>query len=173
MSFHAATPQGAKHTTTDTWITPQNIIEVIGISDLDPCGFLPENGKPIVQTANNYFTEKDNGLAQDWSSYKTVFVNFPYSQSKEWMEKCRKEHLKGCEIIILCFVRSDTVAWQNNVKSATGINLISKRIKFLDSNGQVRSNGNAPSAFIAFGEEAFKRIKKINGLCFRNENYNV
>lgn len=44
------------------------------------------------------------------------------------------------------------------------MNFINKRIKFLNSNGIEMSNGNAPSVLIAFGEEAFERIKNIDGI---------
>lgn len=168
MSFQSATKKGASHTGSDTWITPQWIIDKIGISDLDPCGYLP-NGKPIVETAKNYFTEEDDGLTKSWQIkdlYTSVFVNFPYSESRKWLSACKDEYVKGrvTDIIVLCFVRSETKAWQENVPYATGINFINKRIKFLDSNGVERGNGNAPSCLIAFGENAFKRIQNVDGI---------
>jgi phage N-6-adenine-methyltransferase len=165
-TFHNATQLGPDHTLTDVWLTPNWIINLIGVSDLDPCGHLPD-GKPIVQTAHHYFTEKENGLIQDWSKYKTVFCNFPYSESRAWLKKCKEEAWKGCEIIVLCFIRAETRAFQENVKSATGINMINKRIKFLNSEGVEKSNGNAPSCLIAWGEEAYQRIKKIDGIYVR------
>lgn len=166
MSFQAATPEGPQNTQTDVWITPKWIIDKIGISDLDPCAWLP-NGKPIVETANNYFIESQDGLKQDWTKYKSVFVNFPYSQSREWLEKCAYFGKLGVEIIVLCFVRSETKAWQNNVKSSTGINLINKRIKFLTHEGIEKSNGNCPSCLISWGNESFERIKKIDGIILK------
>lgn len=163
--FQQATPQGQNHTKTDVWLTPQWLIDKMGSFDLDPCGWLP-NGTPITKTAKRYFTEQENGLDKKWEGM--VFVNFPYSQAKEWMEKCRKEYLeRNCEIVVLCFVRSETKAWQENVKYATGINLINKRIKFLNEKGEEKGNGNAPSALIAFGEKAFEKIKNVNGLVCR------
>lgn len=164
--FQQATPQGPGNTVTDVWCSPQWIIDKIGISDLDPCGHLP-NGQPIVQTAFNYFTEKENGLIQDWSKYKTVFVNFPYSDSYEWLKKCHEEAAKGCEIIVLCFCRTETRAWSHFVKSATGINLITKRVKFLTGEGVEKTNGNAPSCLIAWGEKAYQRIKNVDGIYVR------
>jgi phage N-6-adenine-methyltransferase len=165
-TFHNATKLGPENTISDVWLTPKWIIDTIGPFDLDPCGHLPE-GKPIIETANKYFTENENGLSQDWSPYKVVFVNPPYSDLRNWLNKCKEESFKGVQIIVLCFVRSETKAWQDNVKHSSGINLINKRIKFLDANGIERGNGNAPSALIAFGEEAFNRIKRIDGLIFK------
>lgn len=166
-NFTNSTQLAGKHTNTDTWLTPPWIIDSIGPFDLDPCGFLP-NGKPLVNTANNYFTEDTNGLIKDW--YGKVFVNYPYSDGYNWLTKCKNEFLSGntTHIIVLCFVRSETKAWQENVKYATGINLINKRIKFLNSDGEVKGNGNAPSCLIAFGESAFDKIKNIDGIIFKN-----
>ena len=162
--FQQATPKGAANTNTDVWLTPSWIIEKLGPFDLDPCGHLPK-GKPISPTAANYFTEKEDGLKQDW--FGDVFVNFPYSQSKEWLEKCKyefKNNPRVVSIIVLCFVRSETKAWQENVKSATGINLINRRIKFLNHLGEQKGNGNAPSCLIAWGARAFEQIKKVDGI---------
>ena len=173
-NFTNANKNGPSNTKTDTWITPKWIIDKIGVSDLDPCGFL-KDGVEIVKTADNYYTEKDNGLIQDWFKYDSVFVNFPYSDSRSWLKKCSEEFLKkkaSSNIIVLCFVRCETQSWQNYVKNyATGINLINKRISFLDSNGIKKTNGNAPSCLIAYGDKAFERIKNVDGIVFKqNEN---
>lgn len=80
-SFHNATQFGRKNTKSDIWLTPKWIIDKTGPFDLDPCGHLP-NGQAIINTANSYFTEDDNGLVQDWSEYPFVFVNPPYSDPK-------------------------------------------------------------------------------------------
>jgi hypothetical protein len=164
-NFHNATQGGPNNTQTDIWLTPPWLIDKIGISDLDPCGWLP-NGKPIVNTAKNYFTKQENGLLQKW--YGMVFCNFPYSESKMWLQKCREEYVSGrCEIIVLCFNRSETKAFQENVKFATGINCINKRISFLDANGNKKTNGNAPSILIAFGNFAYSKIVNVDGICMR------
>jgi phage N-6-adenine-methyltransferase len=166
-NFINATQQGATNTQTDTWITPKWIIDAIGPFDLDPCGHLPE-GKPIVETAKNYFTEEQNGLNQDW--FGDVFVNFPYSDAGLWLTKCAEEYEKGnCNIIVLCFARTETRAWQRNVVKATGINFINKRVKFLNHQGEVKSNGNAPSCLIAFGPRAFDKIKNVDGIVVKVE----
>lgn len=167
--FQQATPQGQKHTVSDIWLTPEWIINSIGISDLDPCGWKP-NGSPIVETAKNYYTEDENGLNKDWYKYTSVFCNPPYSDLKNWLKKCHETHsIYGTNIIVLCFVRSETQAFQNNIKGCTGINLISKRIKFLNYLGEEKGNGNAPSCLIAWGGDAYKRIRNVKGLYFKKD----
>lgn len=164
-SFHNATPEGPTKTKTDVWITPPWIIEGFGADyfDLDPCAHLP-NGEPIVKTAKHYYTKEQDGLKQDW--FGNVFVNFPYSQAREWLAKCADEYAKGNarNIVVLCFVRSETKAWQDYVKYATGINLLAKRIKFLDSSGIEKGNGNAPSCLIAFGNDAYYKLFNFKGI---------
>jgi len=161
--FQAATPDGAAHTGTDTWITPKWVIDLIGLSDLDPCGWTP-NGEPFTETAHRYFTEEVDGLSQPWEG--SVFVNFPYSQAYEWMKRC-SEHNNG---IVLCFARTETKAWQENVKNATGMVFINKRIKFLTGEGVEKSNGNAPSVLIAWGEDNYQRIKRVPGFAVRMDS---
>jgi hypothetical protein len=165
--FQSATPKGAKNTVSDVWLTPQWVIDAIGMSDLDPCGWLPD-GNPIVQTACRYLTESEDGLSCKWSG--SIFCNPPYSDLKSWLAKCSEYHQKtGEDVIVLCFVRSETKAFQQNIDNCTGINLMNKRVKFLDSNGVSKGNGNAPSCLIAWGEGAYQRIKNVDGLYFRKD----
>ena len=103
-NFHNATQQGPNNTLTDVWITPQWVITGIGVSDLDPCGHLPDGTNPIVKTANNYFTEKEDGLKQKW--FGSVFCNPPYSDLKAWLAKCAEYHREtGNDVIALVFVK--------------------------------------------------------------------
>lgn len=164
-NFTNANAKGAKKTVTDTWITPNWIVEGLGgysQFDLDPCGYKhPEKGI-IVRTAKKIYTLQDgeDGLKSNW--FGNIFLNFPYSEGKAWLDKM-SEHGEG---VVLCFARTETKAWQQNVGKATGVLFINKRVAFLNSEGEVQSNGNAPSVLIAYGEENFRRLqnfKEING----------
>lgn len=57
---------------------------------LDPCA-TPETAK-----CAKFYTEKDDGLAQDWTG-ETVFCNPPYSdqQQTEWVKKCYDHAIRG------------------------------------------------------------------------------
>jgi hypothetical protein len=62
---------------TDTWLTPQWIIDSIGMSDLDPCGYAP-NGKPFVVTAKNFYDLEhagQDGLELPWAG--SIYCNPP------------------------------------------------------------------------------------------------
>ena len=164
--FNQATQQGPAQTLTDSWATPKYIIDKLGgheIFDLDPCQFVhPEKGI-ITKTAKRYFTERDDGLSKPWAG--NVFCNPPYSDLGSWLGKMAN-HNRG---IVLCFLRADTKKFQEYVRTATGINMIKGRIKFLNSNGEEKGNGNAASCLIAWGEDNYLRIKTIDGIYCRVE----
>ncbi len=164
INFINDTPQGPKHTKTQTWITPPEIIEKLGGKDvfyLDPCGFKTPEGKILVETAQNYYFESDNGLNKEWQG--NIWLNPPYNTRDEWLGKIAK-HGQG---IVLIFVRSETRSFQKYVKNATGINLMAKRQRFIMENGNRQGGANAPSCLIAFGEENYQKIKNIPGICCR------
>ena len=165
IHFNSTNPLGPKHTKSQIWLTPKWIIDALGgyeVFDLDVCAHLP-NGKPIIQTAKQYYTEKEDGLKSPW--FFNVWCNPPYNDLGSWLRKM-SEHKNG---IILCFARTDTKAWQY-VKTATGINFIKGRIKFLNENGEGNQPANAASCLIAWSEENYKRIKNIDGLYVRIDN---
>jgi len=95
--------------------------------------------------------------------------------SHDRLKKCSEESEKKesfSNIIVLCFARCETQAWQKYVRNyATGLNLINRRISFLNSSGVEQSNGNAPSCLIAYGENAYERIKNVDGIILRQDNH--
>lgn len=75
------------------WATPQELFDELDAEfhfTLDPCA-TPETAK-----CAKFYTEKDNGLVQDWTG-ETVFCNPPYSdqQQTEWVRKCYEHGLRG------------------------------------------------------------------------------
>ena len=65
---------------------------------------------------------------------KIVFVNPPYGRAiKKWVEKCREEAAKGCEIVLLVAGRVDTKWFQENIfATAQAVCFWKGRIKFID-----------------------------------------
>lgn len=75
------------------WATPQELFDELNAEfhfTLDPCA-TPETAK-----CAKFYTEKDDGLAQDWTG-ETVFCNPPYSdqQQTEWVKKCHDHAVRG------------------------------------------------------------------------------
>lgn len=162
IDFNSTTPHGGKHTKSQIWCTPPNIIQQLGgkeVFDLDPC----QSDGIITETAKSYYFKKDDGLSQSW--YGNVFCNPPYDDLKSWLKKM-SEHANG---VVLCFARTDTKAWEY-VKTATGINFIKGRLKFLNEFGKGGQPANAASCLIAWGEDNYRRIKNIPGLNVRIDN---
>jgi hypothetical protein len=157
----------SKDKTSTTWITPQWLIDRIGISMLDPCGFLNPDGEPYVKTAISCYTlqRQQDGLAIPW--YGSVFCNPPYDKNAEWLRRCWEHHRDtGEDVIVLIFARTATGYFQEFAPKATGLNFLNKRIKFLDSEGKLQGIAPVGSVLLAYGDRALNRIRNVPGfLC--------
>ena len=73
------------------WETPQGLYEQLDKEfhfDLDPCATV-DNAK-----CPQYFTQKEDGLVQDWGGGR-AFMNPPYGREiGKWMKKAYEESLK-------------------------------------------------------------------------------
>jgi hypothetical protein len=150
-----------------SWITPKWIIDAIGLSDLDPCGF-KLNGEFITKCAHDSYTlhDKQDGLALDW--HGSVYCNPPYNNTRAWAKKCRQHHEDtGHDVIMLIKCSSGTSYFQNEISHATGIVLLRQRLSFLDESGNDVGKARFASILVAFGETAFDRIKNVEGVAAR------
>jgi hypothetical protein len=67
----------------DEWYSPVYIFEALKTEfDIDVCA--PKDGVPWIP-AKRWFSEEDDGLVQNW--YGRVWMNPPYSQPAEWIDK--------------------------------------------------------------------------------------
>ena len=87
-------------TRTDCWNTPPEFVNDVleffdNKLDLDPCCNDIEN--PNVP-AKKLFDEKINGLTQNWVA-ESVFMNHPYSNSKEWIPYAVSQYQLGLSLI--------------------------------------------------------------------------
>lgn len=129
---------------TDLWATPQdfydNLNDEFGFT-LDPCA-TTENAK-----CAKFFTEADDGLAQDWSN-DIVFMNPPYGRGiRDWIKKARDESLKGATVVCLIPARTDTTYWHEYViGGGAEVRFIKGRLKF----GGHANSAPFPSAVVIF-----------------------
>ena len=119
---------------TDKWNTPKDfvadVVKFFGTIDLDPCS--NSEGEPNVP-ALNYYTEKTNGLAHDW--YGKVFMNHPYSNSKEWVPYAVSQYELGHAKEMILLIKLDvSTKWWRSVSQYSWI-AINKRLKFGDGKG--------------------------------------
>lgn len=135
----------------DEWLTPPEIIEVLGPFDLDPCA--PIN-RPWP-TAAKHFTVEDDGLAQSWAG--RVWMNPPYgSEVEAWMNRLAT-HGQGTALI---FARTETEAFHRTVwQRADAVLFLHGRLYFHHVSGQRASaNAGAPSVLVAYGERDVDRL---------------
>lgn len=110
------------------WATPQHIFDWIerdwGPFSLDPCA-TPDNAK-----CETYFTDADNGLAQDWGEHM-VFCNPPYSEIAAWVAKGKDAAQRGACVVILVPVYSGAAWWHEHVPAAAHVVFIRGKFKFV------------------------------------------
>ena len=61
---------------------------------------------------NRYFSEKENGLLQDWSN-DICWMNPPYKKTNIWLKKALEESEKGATVVCLVPSRTNTNWWHN------------------------------------------------------------
>ena len=130
----------------DEWLTPPEIIESLGVFDLDPCSPIE---RPWDMAANHY-TIEDDGLSQPW--HGRVWCNPPYGrETGKWLNKCA-EHGNATALI---FARTETADWQSHVWSkAHSVLFLFGRLYFYHVTGErAANNSGAPSALVAFDRE--------------------
>ena len=133
---------------TDCWNTPPefvgDVIKYFGTLDLDPC--CNDENNPNVP-AKKVYTEKTNGLAHEWIA-DSVFMNHPYSNSKEWVPYAVSQYELGNSKEMILLIKLDvSTKWWKSVSQYSWI-AINKRLKFGDGKGAAPFQ----SAIIYLGE---------------------
>jgi len=129
------------------WATPWNLFRVLdrtlGPYTLDPCA-TAENAKCRL-----FYTEKENGLMQDWSREK-VFMNPPYGREiGHWIGKAFTESQRGAVVSCLVPARTDTSWWHKYIMKAERVILLRGRVRFISPEGN-SSPAPFPSAVAHF-----------------------
>lgn len=115
------------------WETPQDLFDKLNTKyhfTLDPC-CTHENAK-----CDKYYTQKENGLLQDWSG-EIVFCNPPYGREiGKWVEKAYREAINGTKIVMLIPARVDTKWFHqylyNKEEQGIRVEFIKGRLKFIN-----------------------------------------
>lgn len=127
----------------DDWSTPADVYQALNkefMFDFDPC--------PLQSTDRH-------GLFVDWGG--SVFVNPPYSNILNFMDKALLELKKGnCHtVVFLVPSRTDTRWWHDYVlKHAQEIRFIRGRLKF----GSSQNSAPFPSSIIIFNRILESRL---------------
>jgi phage N-6-adenine-methyltransferase len=135
---------------TDQWATPQaffNEWDDIYHFELDVCADA-QNAK-----CRRYFSEQDNGLAQNWAPYR-CWMNPPYGREiRRWIQKAYQESLRGATVVCLLPARTDTAWWHEYIIPFAKMTFVRGRIKFGDS----KNGAPFPSAVAVFYPRASQR----------------
>ncbi len=127
------------------WSTPRDLFYQLDSEfnfTLDPCA------SEINFKCKKYFTEKDDGLIQDWSDDR-VFMNPPYGrQIGNWVRKAYKESLRGALVVCLIPSRTDTSYWHDYIEKKAEVRFIRGRLKF----GGGKGTAPFASAIVIFKE---------------------
>lgn len=143
---------------TDEWYTPKEIIQALGVFDLDPCAPV----FPLWSTAKHHYTIMDNGLYKDW--FGRVWLNPPYSHPLiDYFLRKMAAHGNG---ISLLFNRLDTALFQRYVLSeACAILILLGRVKFYRPDGTQGGSPGCGSILAAYGKANAEALEqsKIKG----------
>ena len=116
---------------TDKWSTPQDFFDKLNKEfhfTLDPCA------DEFNHKCEKYFSEKEDGLAQDWGGH-VVFCNPPYGNKETglWTKKCYEESLKpNTTVVLLIPARTDRASFHDYIYGKAEIRFVRGRLKFGD-----------------------------------------
>lgn len=141
---------------TDEWGTPQTVFDALNKEfhfDLD-----------AAAQADNAKCEKffSDALFEDWTQYKSVFVNPPYSQNKQFLKKAF-ESGKKTTVVVLCPCRTDTIWFHEYAMQAKEIRFVKGRLKYNDG----KQTAPFPTCVIVFKPSALQVEKKLISTCFK------
>ena len=120
------------------WAMPPEIFDPLHAEfgfTLDPCA-TPETAK-----LPRFYTEAEDGLAQDWRSER-VFMNPPYGREiYAWTRKARESAEAGALVVGLLPASTDLAWWHEDVIGGRAeIRFIRGRVRFL-TGGPYRESG--------------------------------
>lgn len=112
----------------EEWETPQDLFDRLNKVyrfKLDACA-TKTNAK-----CRSFFSKTSNGLLQDWTPYKRVWLNPPYGRPiGTWMRKAYEESQNGCLVACLVPARTDTKWWHEQVLDKGSVTFVRGRLKF-------------------------------------------
>lgn len=141
---------------TDDWATPQDLFdelnEEFGPFELDVCADF-HNRK-----CDYYFSKENDGLKQDWSVRKRIWMNCPYGRGIiDWVRKAYEASCDGATVVCLLPARTDTrwfhdFIWDRETNAPythprTQVRFLKGRVKF----GGHKNSAPFPSMIVVFG----------------------
>lgn len=82
------------------YYTPKEFVSRFGVFDYDPA---TTREKAIEFGIENYDTIETNGLSKDWTQYKRIWINPPFTIKHEFMKKAWETYQKVKNEIYILF----------------------------------------------------------------------
>ena len=127
----------------DDYGTPQKLFNELDEEfhfDVDVCASA-YNAK-----CHRYFSIEENGLLQDWTEFKTCYMNPPYGRKIiDWVKKAYNTSINGTTVVCLLPARTDT-KWFHNYCLKGEIRFLRGRLKFNDG----KNPAPFPSMIVVF-----------------------
>ena len=152
----------------DYYGTPPEYVDmarkVMGSIELDPASCLEAN--EMFVNANRFFSQQDDGLAQDWSS-ESLWMNPPYSKrgayefAKKFAEECDEGHVG--QAVVLVNSATGTRAFRYLFDTCDAICFCNKRIQFHQTNGSVSTTSNSKEQLFFYRGRRVKKFQKVFG----------
>ena len=108
------------------WETPDSIFNPLDAEfgfTIDVCA-TEQNKKCSLR-----YTEKEDGLSQDWTQWIACWMNPPFGEQGKWVKKAYEEAQKGATVICLLPARTNTNWWHDYCMKGE-IRFIRGRVKF-------------------------------------------
>lgn len=142
-----------KTSASNEWYTPKEIIDSLGVFDLDPCAPM----KPLWKTAERMINKEEDGLKTEWGGVR-VFCNPPYSQPL-LTEFCKRMAENGNGILLI-FARTGNKCFQNVLlPAADAVLFMRHRVRFYLPSGKQSGSAGCDSCLMAFGKENVEALK--------------
>ncbi len=136
----------------DEYLTPPEIIEALGVFDLDPCS---PYERPW-DTARVHYNRVQDGLEREW--FGRVWLNPPYVRGLGLWLKKMVAHGNGIAFI---FARTDTRLFHTYVWGvATAILFLRGRTKFFLANEDQMLDAPSPSCLVAYGKDNARALRE-------------
>lgn len=140
------------------YYTPKEFVDRFGVFDYDPATTKEKAGEFGI---TNFDTIETDGLSKDWTQYKSIWINPPFTRKHEFMAKAWEVYkIAKNDIYILFPIEFITTARFHNLVGGGIIYIPNGRINFESGLGK---KGKSP----AFGSVVMKlsddwQIKLIN-----------
>lgn len=135
----------------DEWCTPAWLATLVGRFDLDPCSNPMSHVNSYATCMRGHGVDHrlnsiaDDGLSLDWSSFRSVWLNPPYSNVGPWAVKLSEYFGPWCALLKL---DPTTRWWATLMRTNPTIAPFRKRIKF---EGAQSMSANFPSVLLFSG----------------------